>query len=347
MARRLALQGASEDDTTLLRDLLIQAAPSLHSAWKFHSGADADLLVIDIDTVYGHMDWLRAHSTGKPVAVLTEHAQFGDSDLILHKPPTLSDMVDVLNRVDAYAPQRPQPESAAVEPASIAAPKPAPAAEPAAVAVAASAPEPVHAPEPVPVPEPPRGRRLSDWLADGALTAPVCLRDAGAPELALDPAAKVFHADTSLRPLAAYCTRTIAREDWLPLDATDLTRLQAAGKAQPYARLLWLCHALGSNGHLAPGLDINAKYKLARWPQIEREFPKHFRIATVMLKQPATLTEVAEQSGATLADVIDFTNAYNATGYIEIEGVAPAEAPTRDTGRSAILARLRKPFGGG
>jgi hypothetical protein len=59
------------------------------------------------------------------------------------------------------------------------------------------------------------------------------------------------------------------------------------------------------------------------------------------------LTEVAEQSGATLPDVIDFTNAYNAIGYIETEGTATAEAPTRDTGRGAILARLRNPFGGG
>ena len=341
MARRLALQGASEDNTALLRDLLIQAAPSLHSAWKFHSGADPDLLVIDIDTVYGHMDWLRAHSTGKPVAVLTEHAQFGDSDLILHKPLTLADMVDVLNRADPLIAARPESEYMP-EPAAPS-PKPAPVAKPVVAVVT----EPLPAPAPAP-PEPPRERRLSGWLADGALTAAVCLRDAGAPELALDPSTKVFHADGNLRSLATYSTRMIAREDWLPLDAADLTRLQAAGKAQPYARLLWLCHALGSNGHLAPGLDINAKYKLARWPQIEREFPKHFRIATVMLKQPATLTEVAEQSGATLADVIDFTNAYNATGYIEIEGAArAAETTARDTGRGAILARLRKPFGGG
>ena len=345
MARRLALQGASEDNTALLRDLLIQAAPSLHSAWKSHSRADADLLVIDIDTVYGHMDWLRAHGTGKPVAVLTEHDQFGDSDLILHKPLTLANVIDVLNRVDAHAPQRPEHESTVDAPAAPP-PKPEPAVKPAPAAIAA--PVPVAPPATVPVPEPPRERRLSGWLADGALTAAVCLRDAGAPELALDPAAKAFHADGTLRALATYSTRMIAREDWLPLDAADLSRLRAAGKAQPYARLLWLCHALGSNGHLAPGLDINAKYKLARWPQIEREFPKHFRIATVMLKQPATLTEVAEQSGATLADVIDFTNAYNATGYIEIEGAArAAETTARDTGRGAILARLRKPFGGG
>ena len=51
-------------------------------------------------------------------------------------------------------------------------------------------------------------------------------------------------------------------------------------------------------------------------PQIEREYPKHFRIATVMMKGPAKLTEIAEQSGASLGDVTDFVNAGLATGVV-------------------------------
>jgi hypothetical protein len=342
MTRRLALQGASEDDAALLRGLLEQAASSLNSAWRLHADADADLLIIDIDTVYGHMDWLRAQSMARPVIMFTEHPQASESGPVLHKPLTVGNLIEVLDSISANVPDRPElapiPEPAAVAPIA----KRAPAAK-TATTPAPPAPEPT----PMPAPEPPRERRLSDWLAGGALSAPVSLRDFGAPELVLDPGARTFHADGSLRSLAGYCTRTITPDDWQPLDTAGLAKIQAAGKTQPYARLLWLCHALGSNGHPAPGMDINAKYKLSRWPQIEREFPKHFRIATVMMKQPATLTEVAEQSGATLPDVIDFTNAYNAIGYIETEGTATAEAPTRDTGRGAILARLRNPFGGG
>jgi len=175
----------------------------------------------------------------------------------------------------------------------------------------------------------------------------VRLRSAGAPDLVLDPHNKVYYAEGSVRTLAAHCARVLTREDWHEVDPAEMAQLQAGGKGQPYSRLLWLAHALGSNGQLAPGLPGNGRYKLSKWPQIEREFPKHFRIATVMLKQPATLGEVAEQSGATLNDVIDFTNAYHAAGYIEIEG-APAATPAaqRDTGRGAILSRLRNPFGG-
>ena len=346
MSKRVSLQGAGDGDAERFRQLLEQSAAELASSWKFYSGADTDLLIVDIDTVYGHMDWLRAHSSGKPVAVLTEHAQFGDADLILHKPLTSANLVEVLNRADPLIAARPESEYSP-EPAAPS-PKPAPVAKPAAVVAQPLPAAALEAPPAPPQPAPPSEWRLSDWLGDGILNTPVRLCEDGAPELVLDPVGKTFYADASLRALAPYCTRTITREQWQDVSPAKFAELQAAGKAQPYARLLWLCHALGSNGHLAAGLDINAKYKLARWPQIEREFPKHFRIATVMLKQPATLTDIAEQSGAPLTDVIDFTNAYNATGYIEIEGTARnAEPVQRDSGRGAILSRLRNPFGGG
>lgn len=344
MIKRVSLQGAGDDDVARLRNLLNQSAAQLHSTWKFHTGDDTDLLVVDIDTVYGHMDWLRAHGSGKPVAVLTEHAQFGDSDLILHKPLIAANLVEVFNRVDPLVAARAESE---YTPDEHAAPRPKISPMPAIRRpAAAAAPASVPVPTPAPPAELPRDLRLADWVGDGALKTAKRLREEGAPDLVLDPTARIFHADASLRALAPYCARIVAAEQWQDVSSAELAELQAAGKAQPYARLLWLCHALGSNGHLAPGLDINAKYKLARWPQIEREFPKHFRIATVMLKQPATLTDIAEQSGASLTDVIDFTNAYNATGYIEIEGAASTDAATtRNSGRHAIISRLRNPFG--
>ena len=339
MTKHISLQGAEDEDVARLRELLNQSAAALQSDWKFYSGADADLLVIDIDTVYGHMDWLRVHNGNTPVAVFTEHSQFADADLILHKPLTSANLVDILNRVDPMVKDRheseytPDPITPSERPA-------APAPRPVAKAVAPAVVQ--------PPPAAPRERRLSDWLSNDALSFPARLSDDGASELVLDPANKMFYADGSLRALVPYCSRIVTHEQWQEVNPAELAELQAGGKAQPYARLLWLCHALGSNGQLTPGLDINAKYKLARWPQIEREFPKHFRIATVMLKQLATLTEIADLSGAQLTDVIDFTNAYNATGYIQIEGSAgSAEPVTRDSGRHAILARLRNPFGGG
>jgi len=344
--KRITMQGAADEDVARLRELLQRSAAGLTSHWKLYNGGETDLVVIDVDTVYGHMDWLRAHSSGRPVAVLTEHAQFSDADLILHKPLDAEQLIDVLNRAGASIAERPDSDEGVVgAPAPAAA---APAARSngraAAAPAAVTAPVPVAAPAPPPAPEPPRERRLADWLADGVLSAPARLRSAGAPDLIVDPAGKTFAADGNLRGLAPYCTRPIAPGEWQDVPGGEVAALQGAGKLQPLARLVWFAHALGSGGQLGPGLDPNARYKLGKWPQIEREFPKHFRIATVMMKQPALMTEIAEQSGASLSDVADFINGYNAIGFVETD--MPAAAPAqRDTGRGAILSRLRNPFG--
>jgi hypothetical protein len=81
------------------------------------------------------------------------------------------------------------------------------------------------------------------------------------------------------------------------------------------SRLVWFGGLLASQGVLAAGYDPQARYQLLKWPQTEREFPKHFRIATAMMKAPATLAEIAEASGVPLADVTDFLNASLATGF--------------------------------
>lgn len=347
MARRLTLQGANEHDAAHLKNLLSNAQPELRSGWRFYTGDDTDLLVVDVDTVYGHMDWLRAHSLGKPVAVLTEHTKFEDSDLILHKPVSMENLAEVLAHASEQVPDR--AESAHVQDEEPT-PQPLPPVKTkAAVKIAPSpAPVPEPAPPPAPVPpEPPSEQSLEQWLSGNSLSGQVRLQYAGAPDLIIDNVEKTFYTDGSLRALEAHCKRKIKPDEWHRLIAGDFVAARSASKPQPIARLLWLCHILGSHGHPSPGMDVNAKYKLARWPQIEREFPKHFRIATVMMKQPATLSEVAEQSGATLPDVIDFANAYNAIGYMETNADVDVGSTARDTGRGAILSRLRKPFGNG
>jgi hypothetical protein len=341
MSRRLALHGAGEEDAARLRDTVAAAAGALRTSWTLHDDADADLLVVDIDSVYGHMDWLRAQSSGRPVAALTQNPHFDDADLILRKPLSAHDLAVILNRVDEYTPARVEP----VEPPTPIAPVP-PVVAVAAPIVKPVPPAAVAPPAPVVIevtPPPLADHRLIDWLADGAIAQAMRLHSDGAPDLTLDPGNKTYYADGSARALAPYAQRVIRLDEWEPVAYSDLAALQASGKGQPYSRLAWLSHALGSNGRLSHELDIDAKYKLTRWPQIEREFPKHFRIATVMMKQPWTLTDIAEHSGAPLADVIDFTNAYNASGHIEMEPVVAA--PTaRESGRHAILSRLRNPF---
>jgi hypothetical protein len=58
-----------------------------------------------------------------------------------------------------------------------------------------------------------------------------------------------------------------------------------------------------------------------------------------MMRGTASLAEISEHSTATLADVIDFVNAYTVAGAVEMEGASmPANA---ESGVSGLLARLR------
>ena len=108
---------------------------------------------------------------------------------------------------------------------------------------------------------------------------------------------------------------------------------------KPLARLVWFGALLASQGRLVGGLDDSERFRLSKWPQTEREFPKHFRIATAMMKGPATLAEIAEASNVPLTDVTDFVNASLATGFAEpYREPEPEPEPTKSGG---LFGRLR------
>ena len=96
---------------------------------------------------------------------------------------------------------------------------------------------------------------------------------------------------------------------------------------------------MAGKGQLLPGYDPLGKFRLGKWPQTEREFPKHFRIATAMMKGPTTIDELAAASGVDRAEVVDFVNANLATGFAEAwrEPEPEPEAPKP----GGLLGRLR------
>jgi len=105
---------------------------------------------------------------------------------------------------------------------------------------------------------------------------------------------------------------------------SDSKLLELPNPYQLQNRLLWLCGLVVGKGNLLPGYAANKKFVLTKWPQIEREFPKHFRLATVMMKGPAFVKDIAEQAGVGEAEAIDFVNAGIVTGHIVIEGTTTA-----------------------
>lgn len=365
----LALSGLSEADAKKVLETL--DSPKL-GQWSLSEGGSSDLLIVDVDSVWGHMDWLRAVAEDRLCAAYTEQPSMRDCELLLNKPLDSDKLLQMLLKVqrgeDAGARPAPaQATPAAEKPAPASPPRSAPAgdaparsagtpsepektaraapaAKPAPAAVPNVAPAPAaQAPAPVAAaPAEPDTAKLpatvGALLLGGGLTEPALVEgDDGGIQLFIDPARNVYRAPPQLKPLGkllelpAKQLRGIAGDD---------PKVQHAGPEQPIVRLLWFAALCASKGALAPHLDDSAVWKLTRWPQIEREFPRHFRIATAMMKQAGTLEAVAEAAKSPVEDVAGFINAYYLAGYVAAEG---SDEPVEAANSTAnVLSRLRR-----
>jgi len=189
-------------------------------------------------------------------------------------------------------------------------------------------------------PSPPADPMLGYYLKPGVLLGPVKAQLPGAPLLVLDPTTQTYAGGSSLKVFLPYAEAILREEDFTHIDGVELAgHVKQLGGSQPWIRLAWLAGLAGGKGMVMPGNSPNAKFKLIKWPQSEREFPKHFRIATAMMRGTGTIEEIAALSAAGMADVADFINAYNALGYVEY---APAVAMAVIADRNGLLDRMRK-----
>lgn len=389
MALTLGLTGMDPATETALKSAFAEANARLDGRWRLTPESEADHIVVDMDSMYGPMSWLRLHAAGKHVIGLTS-APRTQTDFRLGRPFDSHQVACLLRDiaqhdgvdlsqvdVDAATPMAEPMATATSGPAVEEARAQATAREiPAAPTRAAQPPSPdaaghaaapsgmTHAPAPQdvlpeevpaaapeeaaapPPPEPPptpsRDPVFSDWLVAGALAGRVRYRRDSGPTLLIDPVAQTWHGPTPLKPIAAYFEGSAHREDFEPVDdARWAAESAAAGAAQPLARLRWLGGLLAGKGALLPGHDAEGRYVLNKWPQTEREYPKHFRIATAMMKGPATPAEIAAASGMPVADVADFINANLATGYAELVPEPPS-APMEPPKSAGLLGRLRR-----
>ncbi|MCM2337604.1 MAG: hypothetical protein NDI59_02700 [Lysobacter sp.] len=381
MSLTLGLTGMDPDTESALRQAFSEASAELGGLWTLEPENDASFVVVDMDTLYGPMSWLRLHAAEKSVIGLTA-ATRTQADYRLERPFSAQTLVAVLGEIaqslgqtvapavpkaavtaaTADVPAPPQPESEPVEVASLAVfadladsipsgsrdtASPAPAAaetspmgEPFATPVpdvpapatlaapmAPAAPEASYVPvtpvapavpdAPATPAAPAAPTTLAGWLASGQLRGRQRLRN-GQLSVLVDPAAQVYFGPSALKPLAELFAKGLDGDRFEPVDDAAWQQDTAPlGSAQPLSRLVWFEGLLGSAGSLAAGYDPNDRFHLLKWPQTEREYPKHFRIATVMMKGPATLAEITEASGVAREDVNDFVNASLATGFAQ------------------------------
>ncbi len=396
MSLTLGLTGMDPATEAALKAAFQEANARLGGHWSLVPDAEAGHVVVDMDSMYGPMSWLRLHAAGRHVIGLTS-APRTQTDFRLGRPFDVEQLMQLLvdvarstgiglqaagearPAVSATPAAEPAPatssEAASVSPSAAgpeSEPVPGPSeatraeSEPAAVEPAAVEPDareagvpeavaaaPVSGPANAAVakdeaePQSPpagvdAGRDLAAWLQPGVLAGRVRCRGADGTVLLIDAGTDTWHGPTALKPVAGCFEGVIARDELEKVDdATWLRESAAAGAPQPLSRLRWLGGLLAGKGELLPGFSASDRFQLNKWPQTEREYPRHFRIATQMMKGPATLPEIAQASGVPEPDVADFINANLATGFAEpvVEAPPVAEEPVK--ARGGLLGRLR------
>lgn len=380
MALTLGLTGMDQATESELRSAFAQATTRVRG-WSLLGENDADYVVVDMDSMYGPMSWLRLHAAGKHVIGLTSaprtQADYRlprpfDADALAvllselggvvqepappapaPTPPPAAPPAVVQERPAPPAPMPSPPPAPAPAPAAVAPPMPAPAPPmpaPPAVAMPPSAPVAAAPPAPQPPPAmppdaeepaspPSRNTLFAQWLRPGALTGRARYQGGRGPALFIDFVRREYYGPTTLKPLAEYFVATVGLRDFEQLDdAGWQAGIAGLGAAQPLQRLQWYGGLLAGEGRMLPGFDPEGRFVLAKWPQTEREYPRHFRIATAMMKGPQTLAEIAAASGVPEADVVDFVNANLVTGFASQAGDTAAAAEARAGG---LLDRLR------
>ncbi len=385
MGLTLGITGMDRATEAQLRAAFEEVSPRIGGRWRLANEAEADYVLVDMDSMYGPMSWIRLHAAGKQVIALTTSART-QADHLLAQPFDASSLSELLQAIGGAAtgvedtateiPARVAEPTASPAPSAGPTP-PAPSASlptdtPQSTATASPSPPAAHAPaappsattpapapadalpeervlpvdeESAPPPEPaatlepappaaaaaaPHEATLADWVAPGAL-AGRWRYDRDGVAFVFDADARTYHGSATLKPLAPAFARPLPREELAALDPSAWAEATAKlGAAQPLSRLQWLGGLLAGGGALLPGLDPAGRYRLAKWPQTEREYPKHFRLATAMMKGPTTVSALAAASGVTDAEAADFVNANLATGYAEVvpdQAAEPVEAP--------------------
>ena len=181
-------------------------------------------------------------------------------------------------------------------------------------------------------------------FAQGTFSSPRKLVGPDGAELVVDPEQNAYHFEsTSLKPLAVLLEQPASA--WTPIYSDALKAARLANPAQPLGRLRWYAGLIATPGILGRKLLRSERYKLTRWPETEREFPKHFRLAKEMVKDYATVDEIAAASGMPHEDVVDYFNACFADGRLETPPkVQEGDAAQQGSRRERLMARLNKPL---
>ena len=97
----LCFTGFSRDDLAQAQALFEQANAQRGQRWSQAAEADAGVLVIDMDSMYGHMTWLKATGSGRRTVGVTAGERC-ETDFLLRRPFGVEGMAALLAELELY-----------------------------------------------------------------------------------------------------------------------------------------------------------------------------------------------------------------------------------------------------
>ncbi|MET0755505.1 MAG: hypothetical protein ABWY31_05240, partial [Pseudoxanthomonas sp.] len=117
----LCFTGFSREELAQVQQQFEQANESLSPRWALAPEADARVLVIDMDSMYGHMTWLKASNSGKTTVGLTAGERC-ETDFMLKRPldvAALRGLLETLSGSSGAAATSPPREAAPPAPPAV------------------------------------------------------------------------------------------------------------------------------------------------------------------------------------------------------------------------------------
>jgi len=341
----LAMAGVCDADKAHLKALLHKAGARLENDWRMATEAAVDLVVVDLEQFGGRVARVRALDERKPFVVLADaQADALGAQWVLRRPITADQLTEVLNRSVVEAVEGldlPYGGALLGRAAPIVLTAQPEAAEVEADDDGRASFDPAR-----------RARAVTD--IDKLLArsrGAVLIERAGLPSLVLDPDSDTYFSSADLSELEPYLLQPVKGRECRPISGVRFADLRDSTPAQPLTRLRWLAALLGSNGWLAPHLDPGGSYRVTSWMSVDGSYRRQYRIGMNMLRSKP-LHRIAAAAGATMTEVFDVVNAYDAIGLLEWtprrsryappEGTADALAESRRAREAAVAKKKMK-----
>ena len=304
--KHYVLAGVTDDDRAELTRHLAKAGRALEEAWAPHDGSTpVDLVILDLEQFAGRVARVRALNERTHFAVLVDaQADAPDAPFVLRRPLSPEALIELLNRAAGGGVAQDSDQMTSGKAA-------------ATLSEAGEAEE--EEPEPISTRacfQNPRRERVCTDFASLVQRGPVLIERPGLPRLMLDPGSDNFHANAPLSSLEPYFLDPIKGAECRQVVRSRLDELRLTAPGRPLVQLHWMGALLRSNGCLGAHLDPGGTFRVQRWMSVYGEYKKQYRIATMMLR-PLRLHEIARKAEATMVEVFDVVNAYDAIGLLE------------------------------